>query len=93
MRISLLCLAGMLALAGCSDATLVESEIVHNQIGRWSITPAQNGYPAILLDSATGCTMIATLTDKGELILAEAKYPNGEKDCNAVLQLPTVDSK
>jgi hypothetical protein len=85
-----------LSLTGCSnrdvDGKEANSRIVHNQIGRFAIVPAQNGYPAMVLDTAAGCVMTVTKADDGTITMDEAAFIGGTSSCNAMKQLLTVDT-
>ena len=82
-----------ITLSGCdsSDQKNSNSEIVHNQIGRFSIVAAQSGFPALVLDTATGCVMTMSNID-GEILADEVNFTDGTNTCRAGKQLLVVDT-
>jgi hypothetical protein len=90
MRRIAVILAAIPFLVGCSEHEKEKSEVIRDQIGRWSLLPSQGGYPALLFDSATGCIMTASKADDGSIVLDESKFKNGTGGCDALLQLPHV---
>ena len=87
-------LPALLLLAGCDDfdGKASRSTIIHNQIGRFVIVPAQNGYPAMVLDTAAGCVDTITKADNGSVQMDEVNFDDGTNSCNATKQLLVVDA-
>ncbi len=82
-----------LFLSGCgpSDQKESNSKIVHNQIGRFTILPANQSYPAMLLDTATGCVMTVELVE-GHVSMDEVNFVGGTSSCSAMKQLLVTDT-
>ena len=53
----------VLLLSGCDrGATKFDSEVIHDQIGRYHFVAANGEYPAMIVDTATGCTEALVMT-------------------------------
>ena len=88
---SFVCLVG---LSGCGDSGVAErhAKIIHDQVGRFAIVAAQEGFPAMVIDSATGCVMAISKDDSGEVQMSEVTFASGTNNCRIMRDLPTADT-
>jgi hypothetical protein len=79
----------LLVLCSCDSEPQHESNsaIIHNQIGRFSALPGQNGYPPMVLDTVTGCLVTVEKNSDGKYDLMDI-----QATCRLQSQVPIVDT-
>ena len=84
----------VLALSACgtSDGKNANAQIIHEQIGRFAFQSAQEGFPPMIFDTATGCVMAISKDEDGGISIDEVSFPGGPSSCNAMKQLLVVDT-
>ena len=55
-----------MAIAGCSHAN-DDARAVESQKGRWQFVGASSPYPALLIDTATGCILTLAIDPDGKI--------------------------
>lgn len=69
---------------GCGDT---EADLVQKQVGRFASVEPREGFPPLVIDTATGCVMAVTKDEAGGVTVDEVNFPDGTTSCHAMKQL------
>jgi hypothetical protein len=78
------CLALPVSIGACGDT---KADKVQKQVGRFASVAAQEGYPPLVIDTATGCVMAVSKDDHDSVTVDEVNFPDGTTSCRVMKYL------
>lgn len=84
----LVCLGLVVPVGACGLAPeKTEADLVQKQVGRFTSVAASEGYPPLVIDTATACVMAVSKDEAGRVTVDEVAFPDGTTSCRVMKQL------